>query len=1336
MNKKVLTLCAGALLAGGVSLAYVAPVNAALPAITAVTATQTEAPTFEANKVTELTGDYEVADNGTLTIDKEGATLDGKGYTLTGHLVITANNVTVKNLNITSVTTGSTRYTKTAITVGEDTQNKGEVELTGIVIDNVKITCKANTGEGYLANGISINTSAKDATCKITNSTITSSNSVGDGWYSVGIIVNAPNSAISAADFFTEESNNKFNDAVVAAVQYAEGSGYDYANLIPDADNATNNGLDKYIVSVLNKIKNDGTLAVDADAKDVLAALVKATAEEGTSVSEDAKVAVVANDQNLLFGDATAPDNKKESSVVLVSDDGSVSAEAAAASKSITLEGVTYNVVEAAPANDADEYYYLILHDEKGDDYIITADENGAATATNVNSVVADTDENNNALWKMTHTTSNGVAQYFFVNKAGITLKTTGDAVTGKDGWFSALNGTSYDGGVAVKLSGASLNGSKPAYIALYETAEKAYTVDQLKSIEGSGFSLTIKDNTGKNDQLEGNVFDGTLVPVEVAGGYQLMSGDKYVVLDTDAKWSGNGIVPSGLGYKFTTISQETLTNPANADRYESVFNIYYRVGDNTREDLTPTEATKISYMTVGDYYLATFNVTDKESKDYLTVNNKGERPDLQAVISFGSNDRVDVHDFLTGQFVNIAFANKHYKENASGQVIADEKYKMGGVLAIAADIKGTAEAEYVAAAKTDPSYPESQWAVKFVEDEMNAKGKVTFVNRENPEVKVENVILYNTGIKDVYAVTTSENSNVIAKDTVKISFIKNVGMFDGYKYVEAAGLQDTIYNIAAYKAVNNVNDAYWVEKGHSSTHQVGLDGNVENAGEWNLRLATKDKLDANGDVIKDANGNNVQVIDTVFVKSTLQTWDSSKQTIKDVESVLAIFPYAIQNAGNYEYITYNSDKNYEYYVCNKNLDENTVADKNAADHFALKIQPNGTFHIVTLGKATQDYAWDGENAIVMGDKVFAGNAANEGTLDHITNYSTTFNDLMTVTPVAMPEYRPVIKANESAFDTVRIYRDENHSQLLYEKKDQKSGISFLNIDNENQFKLADAIFVDTAYVHRGNNTRWQYLLAVEPNNVSEWYCPYNDEHNSDAWREANGGHCADAVQKNYVEGRFLINLMDTANVYETTIQHENPYVNEVEANEMLAKLAFVPGKHFGDTLVIYADEAMTQVKDSLYLGTPDFNIAKFAFRYHDNAAQSFKIQTQWKNWKDGDLRIPTETSNDGYLRWVNGCVVVTNTYKNGDVFNMTESYEGNPTANEEISAENGAVSVVATEGGVIVKGAAGKNVVIATILGKIVANETINSDNETIAVPAGIAVVSVDGESFKVVVK
>ena len=84
----------------------------------------------------------------------------------------------------------------------------------------------------------------------------------------------------------------------------------------------------------------------------------------------------------------------------------------------------------------------------------------------------------------------------------------------------------------------------------------------------------------------------------------------------------------------------------------------------------------------------------------------------------------------------------------------------------------------------------------------------------------------------------------------------------------------------------------------------------------------------------------------------------------------------------------------------------------------------------------------------------------------------------------------------------------------------------------------------------------------------------------------------------------------------------------------------------------------------------------------------------------------------------------------------MNEDETRTPTANETIEDATSAVSVVATEGGVIVKGAEGKNVIVSTILGKVVANEVVSSDNATIAAPAGIVVVSVDGESFKVVVK
>ena len=75
-------------------------------------------------------------------------------------------------------------------------------------------------------------------------------------------------------------------------------------------------------------------------------------------------------------------------------------------------------------------------------------------------------------------------------------------------------------------------------------------------------------------------------------------------------------------------------------------------------------------------------------------------------------------------------------------------------------------------------------------------------------------------------------------------------------------------------------------------------------------------------------------------------------------------------------------------------------------------------------------------------------------------------------------------------------------------------------------------------------------------------------------------------------------------------------------------------------------------------------------------------------------------------------------------------------TSNDNINNVEG-VSVVAGNGTVTVQGAAGKSVVITNILGKVVAETVLTSDNATIAVPAGIVAVAVDGEeAVKTIVK
>ena len=117
------------------------------------------------------------------------------------------------------------------------------------------------------------------------------------------------------------------------------------------------------------------------------------------------------------------------------------------------------------------------------------------------------------------------------------------------------------------------------------------------------------------------------------------------------------------------------------------------------------------------------------------------------------------------------------------------------------------------------------------------------------------------------------------------------------------------------------------------------------------------------------------------------------------------------------------------------------------------------------------------------------------------------------------------------------------------------------------------------------------------------------------------------------------------------------------------------------------------------------------------------------------------------WLKMQNGCLVLTrgdsdfNSSKTvGDaalVFNVAQpTTEDMVTSNDNINNVEG-VSVVAGNGTVTVQGAAGKSVVITNILGKVVAETVLTSDNATIAVPAGIVAVAVDGEeAVKTIVK
>lgn len=117
------------------------------------------------------------------------------------------------------------------------------------------------------------------------------------------------------------------------------------------------------------------------------------------------------------------------------------------------------------------------------------------------------------------------------------------------------------------------------------------------------------------------------------------------------------------------------------------------------------------------------------------------------------------------------------------------------------------------------------------------------------------------------------------------------------------------------------------------------------------------------------------------------------------------------------------------------------------------------------------------------------------------------------------------------------------------------------------------------------------------------------------------------------------------------------------------------------------------------------------------------------------------------WLKMQNGCLVLTRgdskfeAAKTGSdgalIFNAYQKTEEDDmvTSNDEIAAEG--IAIVASNGTVTIQGAAGKSVVITNILGKVIAETVLTSDNATIAVPAGIVAVAVDGEeAVKAIVK
>ena len=349
--------------------------------------------------------------------------------------------------------------------------------------------------------------------------------------------------------------------------------------------------------------------------------------------------------------------------------------------------------------------------------------------------------------------------------------------------------------------------------------------------------------------------------------------------------------------------------------------------------------------------------------------------------------------------------------------------------------------------------------------------------------------------------------------------------------------------------------------------------------------------------------------------------------------------------------------------------------------------------------------------------------------------------------------------------------------------------VDYAGIWNKEKADGKLGFIVDTAWVNRGNgDIKPQYLISVARNDQAGTPgipCTYEHNHFDNAGNPVDAAHCSHATQghSGFDYGKYLVSFGDSA-----LIKGHELMVPYMDIDGGYTRVGFVKAIHAGDSLFV-----LTQGFENMDPATLD--TATIINAYKKSKSENFIVNLQGDNHKnvtwsfryvnpdkagavteegaDNEFLFESNIYNEAgvastgkatkgfdktvagsiapsYAAWLkmqNGCLVLTrgdsefsaaktgsdgalifNAYQKTDAEDMVTSIEG---ANAE------GVSIIAGNGTVTVQGAAGKSVVITNILGKVVAETVLTSDNATIAVPAGIVAVAVDGEeAVKAIVK
>ena len=317
-----------------------------------------------------------------------------------------------------------------------------------------------------------------------------------------------------------------------------------------------------------------------------------------------------------------------------------------------------------------------------------------------------------------------------------------------------------------------------------------------------------------------------------------------------------------------------------------------------------------------------------------------------------------------------------------------------------------------------------------------------------------------------------------------------------------------------------------------------------------------------------------------------------------------------------------------------------------------------------------------------------------------------------------------------SATSTVANFNAAKAMGVTYSNaSDVTFGISTSsNIDRTN----ANAVKTGFATVEiLSENLNTSY--PAQPTHVS-----FNNERGSISVKDING------ITEGALSSEGLVFWLDTVDYNKETTATSFYISRGIEGNESERLYMFNPidsARVFNQTTakydyndVYYYGEDAQEDANNVAKGTLKVTFTPAALT-EEGLDNTFKFNITMKDEAVADEYVISSAAKVDdktlYVGQKNGVVLLG---AKEDAMVFTVSKEEAPTSNESVFASE--VKVIANNASIVVKNAAGKNVVVSTILGQVVANEVLTSDNATINVPAGIVVVAVEGESFKVNVK